>query len=90
MAFKPSIIKSAICSRILDPLVFGDYPHVMKENAGSRIPAFTEAESKLVKGSLDFVGVIHYFVVSVKDNSNILAAEQRDYFADSAITYTGT
>ena len=70
--------------------MFGDYPHIMKKNAGSRIPAFTKEESKMVKGSFDFIGVIHYFTVSVKDNSDILATEHRDYTADSAVTLTGT
>ena len=69
--------------------MFGDYPHIMKKNAGSRIPAFTKEESKMVKGSFDFIGVIHYLTTSVKDNSDILATEHRDYAADSA-TLTGT
>ncbi|GFY98716.1 beta glucosidase 9 [Actinidia rufa] len=42
--------------RFVDPLVFGDYADIMKKNAGTRIPAFTELESKQVKGSFDFIG----------------------------------
>lgn len=62
----------------------------MKENAGSRIPAFTKAESKIVKGSFDFIGIIHYLTASIKDNSRSLAEEHRDYTADAAVTIAGT
>ncbi|XP_058194871.1 beta-glucosidase 40-like isoform X2 [Rhododendron vialii] len=44
----------------LDPLIFGDYPSSMKDRVGSRLPRFTKAESALLKGSLDFVGINHY------------------------------
>ncbi|KAH7517072.1 hypothetical protein FEM48_Zijuj09G0023400 [Ziziphus jujuba var. spinosa] len=74
---------------VLDPLVYGDYPQIMKKNAGSRIPAFTKAEAKLVKGSFDFIGVIHYFSIYVKDNPNGLVVQQRDYTADAAVTLIG-
>lgn len=70
--------------------MYGDYPGIMKQNAGSRLPAFTKAESKMIKGTLDFVGVIHYLTVSVRDNWNASAAEHRDFYADSAIEFVGT
>ncbi|KAI8528557.1 hypothetical protein RHMOL_Rhmol12G0157600 [Rhododendron molle] len=44
----------------LDPLIFGDYPSSMIDRVGSRLPRFTNAESALLKGSLDFVGINHY------------------------------
>ncbi|KAF9604915.1 hypothetical protein IFM89_011282 [Coptis chinensis] len=31
----------------VDPLVFGDYPKIMKKNVGSRLPTFTKRESEL-------------------------------------------
>ncbi|KAF3442435.1 hypothetical protein FNV43_RR16351 [Rhamnella rubrinervis] len=74
---------------MLDPLVFGDYPNSMKQIAGSRIPAFTKAESELVKGSFDFIGIVHYFPLSVKDNSRVLEYEYRDYYMDQAIVNPG-
>ncbi|XP_062145524.1 beta-glucosidase 11 isoform X1 [Alnus glutinosa] len=70
---------------ILDPLVFGDYPKTMKENVGSRLPAFTNHESKQVKGSVDFIGVVHYFSIFAKDNSNSLKMEYRDFNMDAAV-----
>ncbi|XP_031400385.1 beta-glucosidase 40-like [Punica granatum] len=45
---------------LLDPLMFGDYPSSMKTRVGSRLPKFSQSESALVKGSLDFVGINHY------------------------------
>ncbi|KAH7848441.1 hypothetical protein Vadar_002749 [Vaccinium darrowii] len=44
----------------LDPMIFGDYPSSMIDRVGSRLPRFTKAESALLKGSLDFVGINHY------------------------------
>ena len=41
-------------------MMFGDYPEVMKQRAGRNLPEFTEAESNLMKGSLDWVGINHY------------------------------
>uniref|UniRef100_A0A0D3BD76 thioglucosidase n=1 Tax=Brassica oleracea var. oleracea TaxID=109376 RepID=A0A0D3BD76_BRAOL len=45
---------------VLHPLVFGDYPDVMKRTVGERLPRFLKEESELVKGSSDFLGLIHY------------------------------
>ncbi|KAJ7961780.1 Beta-glucosidase [Quillaja saponaria] len=70
---------------ILNPLVFGDYPDIIKKNAGSRIPAFTKAESNLVKGSYDFLGVNCYNALYVKENPRTLQMEVRDVNADMAI-----
>ncbi|KFK35910.1 hypothetical protein AALP_AA4G052200 [Arabis alpina] len=44
----------------LDPLVHGDYPQIMKDIVGERLPKFTTRESNLVKGSLDFLGLNYY------------------------------
>lgn len=44
----------------MDPLVYGDYPKIMKQMVGERLPKFTPQESALVKGSLDFLGLNYY------------------------------
>lgn len=46
--------------RFIDPLTYGDYPQVIRETAGNRLPKFTAQESKLVKGSYDFLGINYY------------------------------
>nr|CAG4714002.1 unnamed protein product [Naegleria fowleri] len=44
-----------------DPVFFGDYPQVMKDFVeGGRLPQFTPEQKKLLKGSVDFIGLNHY------------------------------
>ncbi|MDQ8205932.1 GH1 family beta-glucosidase [Coraliomargarita sp. SDUM461003] len=43
-----------------DPVVFGDYPAIMRERVGDRLPKFTPEQSELLKGSADFLGLNHY------------------------------
>ncbi|CAN6557093.1 unnamed protein product [Malus baccata var. baccata] len=70
---------------VLNPLVFGDYPDVMKKIVGSRIPVFTSLESRIVRGSFDFIGLNYYNILNIKDYSSTLKMETRDFMADSAI-----
>ncbi|XP_016494106.2 beta-glucosidase 11 isoform X4 [Nicotiana tabacum] len=67
---------------IMNPLIFGDYPSVMKKAAGTRIPTFSKYEAKLVKGSVDFIGLNHYRTASVKDRSSSIEKNTRDFGAD--------
>lgn len=41
-------------------MTYGHYPSSMRKNVGDRLPKFTEEESKMLKGSLDFLGVNYY------------------------------
>ncbi|KAM3335158.1 hypothetical protein ACQJBY_029525 [Aegilops geniculata] len=68
---------------ILEPLVFGDYPQVMKTNVGSRLPSFTEPQSEFVKGAFDFIGINHYYSVYVSDRP--LKKGVRDFVADMSV-----
>jgi beta-glucosidase len=43
-----------------DPIYKGDYPTVMRERLGDRLPHFTDVEKTLLKGSTDFFGLNHY------------------------------
>ncbi|WJZ90344.1 hypothetical protein VitviT2T_009494 [Vitis vinifera] len=65
-------------------LVFGDYPDIVKKRAGTRIPSFTEDESKQVKGSFDFIGINHYTSLHIKNNPMKLNMDYRDFNADVA------
>ncbi|XP_026408823.1 beta-glucosidase 22-like [Papaver somniferum] len=69
------------------PFVFGEYPEIMKRNAGSRLPSFTPYEAKLVKGSCDFFGLNHYASSNVKDNPESLKIQQRDISMDMAAQF---
>ncbi|MCD7459105.1 hypothetical protein HAX54_040105 [Datura stramonium] len=70
-----------------NPLIFGDYPDIMKKNAGSRLPKFTRQESKQVKGAVDFIALNHYMTVRVKDSSSSLENDIRDFSADAAFQF---
>ncbi|XP_040991677.1 beta-glucosidase 11-like [Juglans microcarpa x Juglans regia] len=74
----------------MDPLVYGEYPHVMKKNVGSRLPSFTDFESNQVKGSFDFLGLNYYVTVHIKDGSEKLEMEVRNFDADMAIEFAVT
>ncbi|XP_057251841.1 cyanidin 3-O-glucoside 5-O-glucosyltransferase (acyl-glucose)-like [Beta vulgaris subsp. vulgaris] len=50
------------------PLIFGDYPDIMKQSLGRRLPSFTEHETKLMNGSFDFIGVNCYTASVVTDD----------------------
>ncbi|XVF03228.1 hypothetical protein REPUB_Repub04eG0243400 [Reevesia pubescens] len=68
----------------LDPLIFGEYPSSMITRVGSRLPRFTKAESSLLKGSLDFVGINHYTTFYAKENkTNAIGVILNDTVADS-------
>jgi beta-glucosidase len=43
-----------------DPTHFGDYPALMKELVGARLPTFTATQKKMLKGSVDFYALNHY------------------------------
>lgn len=43
-----------------DPVYKGDYPTIMKERLGDRLPKFSDDEKKLIKGTSDFFGLNHY------------------------------
>ncbi|KAL2535540.1 Beta-glucosidase 11 [Forsythia ovata] len=70
---------------MVDPLIYGDYPDIVKKNAGKRIPSFTKYESKQIKGSVDFLGVNHYTTLYVKDNPSALQMDNRDFDSDIAV-----
>uniref|UniRef100_A0A0D9V715 4-hydroxy-7-methoxy-3-oxo-3,4-dihydro-2H-1,4-benzoxazin-2-yl glucosidebeta-D-glucosidase n=1 Tax=Leersia perrieri TaxID=77586 RepID=A0A0D9V715_9ORYZ len=70
---------------ILNPLVFGDYPQIMKKNVGSRLPSFNKVQTELVKGAIDFIGINHYYSLYVNDVP--LAEGARDFIADRSVCY---
>ncbi|KAF4319603.1 hypothetical protein BBO99_00005951 [Phytophthora kernoviae] len=51
----------------LQPMISGDYPAVVREVVGDRLPHFTPQESEELKGSYDLFMVNHYASKSVTD-----------------------
>ncbi len=43
-----------------DPIWFGDYPEVMRQRIGHKLPHFTDEEKVMLIGSSDFLGLNHY------------------------------
>ncbi|XP_020235694.1 beta-glucosidase 11 [Cajanus cajan] len=68
----------------LNPFTFGDYPDIMKKNAGWRLPSFTQKDSNLVKGSIDFVGINFYYTHYVKNSPGSLGMEDASFSTDMA------
>ncbi|XP_020261598.1 beta-glucosidase 22-like [Asparagus officinalis] len=69
---------------VINPLVFGDYPEIMREKAGQRLPSFTKGGSEEVKGSFDFIGLNYYTSAYVKDSSNSPSG-LHDFTADMSL-----
>ncbi len=51
-----------------DPIYKGHYPASMVKGVGDRLPAFSAAERKLLKGSSDFFGLNHYTTMFAADS----------------------
>ena len=56
----PSAPTSSSSVQWLQPLVSGDYPAVMREYVGERLPRFTAEQSALLKESIDVLSLNHY------------------------------
>ncbi|KAE8800751.1 Beta-glucosidase 6 [Hordeum vulgare] len=65
----------------MHPLVYGDYPAVMRSRVGARLPDFTAEQSKKLHGSFDFAGFNHYLVVRARAHESAFNMKQRDYYA---------
>ncbi|KAH9774622.1 Beta-glucosidase 17 [Citrus sinensis] len=70
-----------------DPVTFGNYPESMRRIVGKRLPKFTEGESKLVKGSFDFLAV-NYYTTNYADAAPPPNAFQLSYTADRQVNLT--
>ncbi|SFZ93547.1 beta-glucosidase/beta-glucosidase [Flaviramulus basaltis] len=55
-----------------DPIYKGDYPMVMKERLGNRLPVFSEDEKEMITGSSDFFGLNHYTTMYASNSNGII------------------
>lgn len=55
-----------------DPIYKGDYPAIMKEKLGARLPTFSTEEKAILKGSSDFFGLNHYTTMYAAHNEGPL------------------
>ncbi|XP_019082835.1 PREDICTED: beta-glucosidase 10-like isoform X2 [Camelina sativa] len=79
--------KAFLFGWMLKPLVFGGYPDEMKRTLGSRLPVFSEEESEQVKGSSDFIGIIHYitYYVTNQPAPSIFPSMNEGFFKDMGV-----
>ncbi len=66
-----------------DPIYKGDYPQVMKDRVGDRLPKFTEEEKKMLLGSSDFFGLNHYSTMYVAHDDD--KEKERDVYANGGL-----
>ncbi|KAL3658693.1 hypothetical protein V7S43_016329 [Phytophthora oleae] len=75
-----------------DPVYKGDYPQLMKDRLGDRLPKFTEQQKKLLKGSSDFFGLNNYTSSFAKSSDSYKAGElpssdnTGSFFQDEGVT----
>ncbi|KAL4612085.1 hypothetical protein ACB092_08G173500, partial [Castanea dentata] len=72
----------------MDPLTNGDYPHSMRSLVKDRLPKFTKEQSKLVKGSFDFIG-LNYYTAYYATYAPQPTGDRASYTTDAAANLTG-
>ena len=71
----------------IQPLLKGEYPQVMREMLGSRLPNFTTEESIRLRGSVDFLGLNSVTAIYCTYDDHYLP--NTGYWQDINITRTG-
>lgn len=67
--------------RFAHPVTYGDYPKTMRALVGNRLPKFTEEESKMLKGSLDFLAV-NYYTTQYAESAGLSNSVNLSYSSD--------
>ncbi|XP_020524845.1 beta-glucosidase 24 isoform X1 [Amborella trichopoda] len=73
----------------LEPASRGDYPAVMREYVGNRLPNFSKEEKEIVNGSYDFIGINYYTASYAFDLQSLHPTPPIDYFMDTHVGFTG-
>ncbi|KAL3850121.1 hypothetical protein ACJIZ3_012003 [Penstemon smallii] len=69
----------------MQPLTSGEYPESMQRLVGNRLPKFTKEQSKLVKGSLDFLGLNYYTAIYAAHNASLTSGSKFSYSTDPQV-----
>ncbi|CAN0900466.1 Vicianin hydrolase (Fragment) [Linum grandiflorum] len=69
------------------PVTYGDYPASMRKLVGNRLPKFSVEQSKMLAGSLDFMGVNYYTTNFAADNP-VPHGLNTSYSIDSQVHFT--
>ncbi|KAI4331929.1 hypothetical protein L6164_016875 [Bauhinia variegata] len=71
----------------MDPLTTGEYPRTMKSLVRNRLPKFSEEQSRLLKGSFDFLG-LNYYTSNYAANAANLIYARPSYNTDALVNFT--
>lgn len=72
----------------MDPLIYGNYPFIMRTLVRERLPKFANEQSVMLKGSFDFIGMNYYssnYAVDIPVANSINIS----YSTDSQANLTG-
>lgn len=72
--------------RFVAPIVTGDYPPVMREKVGTRLPTFGPEETKLIIGSYDFIGM-NYYTSNWAVNQTYPPGTPQNYYTDQEVLF---
>eukprot|EP00897_Mesotaenium_endlicherianum_P000537 jgi/Mesen1/10484/ME000083S09992 len=72
-----------------DPIVTGDYPAVMRQYLGARLPRFTPREARRLKGSADFLG-LNFYTAQFAANGAAPANGAENPYSDPRVRTSGT
>ncbi|XP_021728912.1 beta-glucosidase 13-like [Chenopodium quinoa] len=75
----------------MEPLTTGNYPHSMSSLVKDRLPKFTKEQSKMIKGSFDFLGLNYYtasYVANAPPMSFNGSITRFSYLSDCIGTYS--
>eukprot|EP01018_Ginkgo_biloba_P033172 Gb_35945 [translate_table: standard] len=72
----------------MDPITWGDYPSTMRSLVGARLPKFSKPQSRLLKGSFDFIGLNYYTSQYAIHNPKPPNPLETDYLQDSRVNLT--
>ncbi|GLT27689.1 hypothetical protein SLA2020_026690 [Shorea laevis] len=72
---------------IINPLIYGDYPKTMQDLVGSRLPNFTKQQSRMLKGSINFLG-LNYYTARYANDCTYYNSGNLSYTTDSRVNIT--
>jgi len=73
--------------RFANLIIYGDYSESMKSLVSNPLPKFTAAQSKSLKGSLDFLG-INYYTTYYAESDSSTNSVNISYETDRQVTLT--
>ncbi|KAG7551010.1 Glycoside hydrolase family 1 [Arabidopsis thaliana x Arabidopsis arenosa] len=70
----------------MNPTTYGDYPQIMKDQVGDRLPKFTEDQKQKLKMTYDFVG-INYYTATFATYNGLIDPSRPTWESDSLVKW---